>query len=578
MKKALPKYSIGVDYGTNSVRALVVRLSDGRECGTCVFPYPSGTDGILLDPADPQLARQSPSDYVDGFFASVKGAVDAAKKADPDFAPERVVGLGVDTTGSTPIPVDAKGVPLAFKPQFRKNLNAQAWLWKDHTAHEEAAKITAAAKKARVPYLDWCGGTYSSEWFWAKVWHCMKADPKVFAAAHSWVELCDFVPAFATGVLDPAKMRRSVCAAGHKALFSAKWGGLPSKKFLSALSPKLAALRDRLYEQAVPSDWPAGTLAPSVAEKVGLTPATVVAVGAFDCHHGAVGCGVGPGTLVKILGTSTCDIMVAGKADRTIPGVCGIVEGSVLPGMFGIEAGQSAVGDIFKWYVDRNLPGAFAGPNPYAALEKEAAKLAPGASGLLALDWNNGNRTILVDTMLTGALAGLTLYTTPAEIYRALVEGTAFGARAIVERVEEYGTKVERVVTSGGLAEKMPMLMQIYADVLGRPIRISRSAQSCALGAAVFGAVAAGEFGGDVAAAQKAVTAVKPLVYKPNPAAVRVYDRLYRLYKQLHDAFGTPAGAEFNVMKDLIAIRSAARKAGPARKKRAVRAKRGGGA
>lgn len=560
MAKNPCKYSIGVDYGTNSVRAIVVSLTDGSESGSCVFAYPSGADGILLDGADPQLARQAPSDYIAGFFESVKGAVDDAKKRDPDFSPERVVGLGVDTTGSTPIPVDEKGIPLALKPGFEGDLDAQAWLWKDHTAHEEAAKITETAREMGLPYLDWCGGTYSSEWFWAKIWHCLKTSPKVFAAAYSWVELCDFIPAFATGCMEPSKMRRSICAAGHKAMFSELWGGLPSKEFLKRLSPKLAALRDRLYNQAFPSDWPAGTLSPAIAEKVGLNDSVVVATGAFDCHHGAVGCGIGPGTLVKILGTSTCDIMVAKNAGSPIPGVCGVVEGSVLPGFWGIEAGQSAVGDIFKWYVDRNLPSAFASTNPYAELEKAAAALAPGASGLLALDWNNGNRSILVDTMLTGAMLGLTLYTRPEEIYRALVEGTAFGARTIVERVEEYGGKIRQVVTSGGLAEKMPMLMQIYAAVLGKPIRTSRSAQSCALGAAIFGAVAAGEFGGDVGSAQKAMTGVKDRVYRPRPGAVAVYDRLYRLYRQLHDAFGTASGGQYNVMKELIAIRTDAAK------------------
>ena len=556
------KYSIGVDYGTNSVRAVVVRLTDGFEAGQCVFPYPSGADGILLDPADPNVARQNPADYIEGFFRTVSGAVKAAKKKDPDFAPDRVVGLGVDSTGSTPMPVDRNGCPLALDPAFKDNLAAHAWLWKDHTSFAEAARITETVKAMKLPYLAPCGGTYSSEWFWAKIWHCMKTAPKVFAAAYSWVELCDFIPAFATGQTDPLTMRRSICAAGHKAMFSAKWGGLPSKEFLAKLSPKLASLRDRLYGQAVPSDWPVGTLTPEVAKKVGLTTKVVVAVGAFDCHHGAVGCGVKPGTLVKIMGTSTCDVMVAKPSKKLpdIPGVCGMVPGSVVPGLIGIEAGQSAVGDIFKWYVDHNLASCYAGcKNPYGALEADAAKLAPGASGLLALDWNNGNRCVLVDTRLTGLILGLTLHTTPAEIYRALVEGTAYGALTIVNRVEAYGTKIREVVTSGGLAEKDPTLMQIYADVLNRPIRISRSAQSCALGAAVFGALAAGEFDGDIDRAQAAMTGVKDLVYKPVPAHAKVYAKLYALYKQLHDAFGVPGASEANVMKDLIAIRESTR-------------------
>lgn len=563
MNKKACKYSIGVDYGTNSVRAVVVDISNGNELAYSVFRYPTGEDGIIVSKKDPQLARQNPADYIDGFMATVADAVRKAIRADKGFKAENVVGIGVDTTGSTPIPVDQDGVPLALKPKFAKNPNAQAWLWKDHTAHAEAAAITAMAGKMKVPYLKKCGGTYSSEWFWSKIWHCLQADKAVFNAAFSWVELCDFVPAFITGNTDPLTLRRSICAAGHKAMFSDDWGGLPSKDFLKRLAPELAELRDRLYTQAVPSDWPAGKLTAEVAAKVGLPAGITVAVGAFDAHHGAVGCGVKPGTLVKIIGTSTCDIMVASKDKGTsdIPGVCGIVPGSVIPGLLGIEAGQSAVGDIFKWYVDKLLPAEFATGNPYANLEKEGAKLKPGESGLLALDWNNGNRTILVDPILSGMIIGLTLHTTAPEIYRALVEATAFGALVIVKRVEEYGTKIKEVVTSGGLAEKSPLLMQIYADILNRPMRISRSSQSCALGASIFGALANGEFGGDILAAQKAMTGTKDVVYKPIAANAKVYAKLYALYRQLHDAFGVAESAPrlANVMKELIAIRNQVR-------------------
>lgn len=559
----MKKYSIGVDYGTNSVRAVVVDIENGNELAASVFPYPSGTDGVILSAKDPQLARQNPADYIDGFFATVTDALKKAKKACKGFSPDQVIGIGVDSTGSTPIPVDKSGTPLALKKAFAKNPNAHAWLWKDHTSFEEAAKITKLASNYKVKYLDKCGGTYSSEWFWAKVWHCYNIDRKVFDAAYSWVELCDFIPAFITDNLNPLTMRRSICAAGHKALFSEEWGGLPSKDFLKKLAPELAELRDRLYTQAVPSNWPAGTLSKNAAELTGLKEGITVAVGAFDCHHGAVGSGVTPGTLVKTIGTSTCDIMVAEPTENTvdIPGVCGIVPGSVIPGLLGIEAGQSAVGDIFKWYVDRLLPADFVCDNPYGKLEKEATKLRPGESGLLALDWNNGNRTVLVDPMLTGNIMGLTLYTTAPEIYRALIEATAFGALVIIKRVEEYGTKVKEVVTCGGLAEKSPLLMQIYADILNRKIRISRSAQSCALGAAIFGAVAAGEFGGDVCAAQKAMTGTKDIVYKPIPENVKVYSKLFKLYMKLHDSFGVKGTSQdlSSVMKELIAIRAAAR-------------------
>ena len=567
MKAPVPhSFSIGVDFGTNSVRAILADLLDGREIAVSVYRYPTGTDGVILDPSDPNLARQSPADYIEGFISTVGGVVREASVCEPTFTPAAVVGIGVDTTGSTPIPVDREGTPLALRPEFRDNPAAQAWLWKDHTSYAEAAEITAAARARGVPYLTRCGGSYSSEWFWAKVLHCKRTAPEVFEAAYSWVELCDFIPAYAAGCLDPLRLRRSVCAAGHKAMFAAEWGGLPSADFLASIDPDLASLRERLYTEALPSDQPAGFLVPEVAQQIGLPAGIAIAVGAFDCHHGAVGAGIQPGTLVKVVGTSTCDIFVAppGAALADVPGVCGIVMGSVIPGVFALEAGQSAVGDIFKWYVDRLCPASFAkSGNPYGALEAEAARLRPGESGLLALDWNNGNRNILNNQNLCGLLLGQTLYTTGAEIYRALIEATAFGARAILERTAEYGVPTREVVLCGGLAERNPLLCQIYADVLARPIRISRSAQTCALGAAIFGAVAAGAFP-DVAAAQKAMTGVKDLVYSPDSAATRVYDRLYALYRRLHDAFGTPdapPAAFGTLMPELIAIRQEARHA-----------------
>jgi L-ribulokinase len=561
-KRSTPKYSIGVDYGTNSVRALVVDTANGRELGTSVFDYPSGTDGILLDPKDHNLARQNPADYVLGFEKAVASAVAQASKK-RGFSPDRVVGIGVDTTGSTPIPVDRDGTPLAMKKAFRRNLNAMAWLWKDHTAFEEAAAITETARKMKRPFLAKCGGVYSSEWFWSKIWHCLKVDRKVFEAAYSWVELADFVPAWICGTPGPETLVRGVCAAGHKAMYHPDWGGLPDKRFLKKLAPELADLRDRLYEEAVPSDHEAGRLCAATAKKVGLPAGIPVAAGAFDAHHGAVGSGVRPGRLVKILGTSTCDIMVApGEEDLPdIPGLCGIVPGSVVPGMYGLEAGQSAVGDIFNWFVSKLCPPEYQTGDPHMALSKAADKLAPGESGLLALDWNNGNRTILVDPLLTGMLVGTTLHTTAPEVYRALVEATAFGSRAIIERFEEYGVRVREVVTGGGIAEKNAFVMQIYADVWNRPIKLSRSGQTCALGAAIFGAVAGGA-SRTTAAAQRKMTATKERVYRPRKKAAQVYDELYALYRRLHDAFGTDEqvqGME-TVMKDLLRIRREATK------------------
>lgn len=563
MRKQQPKYAIGVDYGTNSVRAVIVDIADGTELTTAAFSYPSGEEGVILSAREPYLARQNPADYMEGFKAAVGQAVRQAARKRKGFKAERIVGIGVDATGSTPIPVDRQGMPLALKSRFARNPNAYAWLWKDHTAHAEALAITVAAKAAGAPYLGKCGGAYSSEWFWAKIWHCLNVDKHVFDAAYSWVELCDFIPAWICGKTDPVALSRGICAAGHKAMFSEEWGGLPSSEFLAGLSPRLAELRERLYSHAVPSDHLAGRLAPGIAAQVGLPAGIAVATGGIDAHHGAVGSGIKPGTLVKIIGTSSCDIMVAprGAALADIPGVCGIVPGSVLPGHLAIEAGQTAVGDIFKWYVGRQIPAAFAGGDSYANLEKESSKLAPGGSGLMALDWHNGNRNVLGDPLLTGGIIGLTLHTTAPEIYRALVEATAFGALVIIRRVEESGIKIRDVVACGGLAEKSPFMMQIYADILNRPMRLSRGTQSCALGAAIFGALAAGEFGGDVRRAQKAMTGTSGICYKPAAANARIYARLYQIYLQLHDAFGmqNASGGISNVMKDLIALRAGAR-------------------
>jgi L-ribulokinase len=562
-KKAEPAFAIGVDYGTNSVRALVVDAADGREISTAVFDYPSGEAGILLDPRDPNTARQNPADYIEGFYRSVGRAVEQAA-SDPRFRPQRVVGIGVDTTGSTPLPVDRRGKPLALLPEFANNLAAQAWLWKDHTSHAAAAEITAKAKKAREKYLDKCGGVYSSEWYWSKILHCKRTSPKVFAAAYSWVELADFVPAFITGNLDPDTLPRGICAAGHKAMYSESWGGLPSAKFLVGLDPDLAALRARYAAPALTADKKAGLLTAEVAARVGLRRPVAVAVGAFDAHMGAVGAGIKPGTLVKIIGTSTCDMMVAPLDSRLpdIPGLCGIVPGSIVPQMYGLEAGQSAVGDIFNWFVKSLAPAHFGGNgDAHTVLTRAAEKLSPGESGLMALDWNNGNRTVLVDPLLTGLLAGQTLHTTAAEIYRALIEATAFGALAIINRFEDYGVTVKEVVNCGGIAEKNPLVMQIYADVCNRPMKVSRSAQTCALGAAIFGAVAGGAHR-SVEAAQRKMTGVRDVVYRPAKKAAATYAELYRIYYALYNAFSAAGGkAPLNtVMKDLIAIRDRVRR------------------
>jgi L-ribulokinase len=549
-------FTLGIDYGTNSVRALVVRCKDGKEFGSSVVNYPSGTQGVLLDPRDHNVARQSPADYLFGLEKSVKGALAQAKKQ-PGFSASKVIGLGVDTTGSSPIPVDASNRALAADKKWAKNLNAQCWLWKDHTGWREAAKITELAAQHRPHFIAKCGNTYSSEWFWAKLWHCLQVDPKVFSAAYSWVELCDWVPAVLAGITDPKAVKRGICAAGHKALYAEDWGGLPDKEFLALLDPKLADLRDRLYEKAHDASESAGNLSPEWAKKLGLPAGIPIAIGEFDVHYGAIGCGVAEGTLVKVIGTSTCDcgVVSAAKTVPDIPGICGIVKGAILPGFYGIEAGQSAVGDIFKWFVE----GVLKDVKLHAILTAEAAKLKPGQSGLLALDWNNGNRTILVDQRLTGLLVGQTLYTTQAEIYRALIEATAFGARAIIERIKEYGVPIDRVVCAGGIAEKNPLLMQIYADITGCTMLVAGSSQACALGSAVSAAVLAGAHP-DFPTAQKKMTSLKKVAYKPKAAAQKTYNELYTLYRQLHDSFGGrgPNTDLADVMKQLLTIKEAA--------------------
>ena len=553
-------FAIGVDYGTNSVRALVVDAATGEEVATEVYDYRRGEAGILLDESDPNVARQSPADYVDGFFASVGGAINRAKSKSA-FSADRVVGIGVDTTGSTPIPVDANGLPLALHDEFNNDLAAQAWLWKDHTSHAEAQEITRAASSGGYPYLAKCGGVYSSEWYWSKILHCMRTAPRIAEAAASWIELADFMPAYVTGNLAPSQLVRGVCAAGHKAMYHPDWNGLPSAEFLESLQPGLSRFR---YESVpVCADHKAGHLTPEVANRVGLRTGIPVAAGAFDAHMGAVGAGIETGTLVKIIGTSTCDCMVAPLSDNLpdIPGLCGIVPESILPGMFGLEAGQSAVGDIFNWFVKYLTPGEFGNDSiAHQRLSAEAAKLRPGQSGLVALDWNNGNRTVLVDSLLTGLLIGQTLHTTAPEIYRALVESTAFGALTIINRLEEYGVKVAQVINCGGIAEKNDFVMQIYADICQRPMKISRSPQTCALGAAIFGSVVGGAHA-SVPQAQAKMTGVKPLTYVPNVAHATAYNRLYKVYRQLHDSFGgvTNDGSLGDAMKTLIAIRSEAR-------------------
>ena len=577
-----PAYTLGLDYGTNSVRAVVVDCADGRTVGTHVFDYPSGERGVIVDAGDPHLARQNPADYLEGLHVATLGALaevegggggsagagggssaDGEPAGGGGFSRDRVVGIGVDTTGSTPIPVDARCRPLALDPKWGANPAAQAWLWKDHTAAEEATAITETAARHAPEYLAPIGGTYSSEWFWSKVWHCLNVAPEVFETAATWVELADFVPAVLAGATDPRGILRCVCAAGHKAMYSGAWGGLPSEDFLARLDPRLAALRGRLYDEAHPPHRPAGHLSAAWADQLGLRAGIAIAMGGFDAHYGAVGAGVAPGTLVKIIGTSTCDITVAPASEPIgdVPGICGIVDGSVMTGYHGIEAGQSAVGDLLHWWVDSVCEGDEA---LHGELSDAAARLRPGASGLLALDWNNGNRTVLVDPRLTGLILGQTLRTSRAEVYRALIESTAFGARVIVERLAECGVPIDRIVCCGGIAAKNDLFMQIYADVLGRPMLLAGSTQTPALGAAIAAAVAAGASTGGYASfeeAQARMTSLRDERFDPDPGARATYDELYAMYRELHDSFGGVAGAAADIptlMKRLLALRERA--------------------
>jgi len=557
-------YSIGLDYGTNSVRTVLVDVTNGEEIATAIYEYETGEAGIILDPSDHNLARQSPADYLKGTEVTIKKAIRQARNADKNFDANQIIGIGIDTTGSTPIPVDKNGTPLSMSDEFKDNPNACAWLWKDHTGHAEAAEITKLAQKEHPEYLAKCGGTYSSEWFFSKILHCLRVDPKVFDAAYTWVEHADWMPAILTGTDHPSKLKRCRCAAGHKAMFNDNWGGYPAKDFLAKLGPKLGALRDTLGNTTYTIEDKAGTLTKEWAEKLGLPADIPSAMGSFDAHLGGVGSGIGPTKLVKIIGTSTCDMVVAPNDAKLpdVPGICGIVDGSILPGFFGLEAGQSAVGDIFNWFVNYIQPGGKS-TGSHEALTEKAAKLKPGQSGLLALDWNNGNRTILVDQRLTGLLLGQTLHTKPEEIYRALIEATAFGALTIINRFEEYGVKVTEVINCGGIAEKNPLLMQIYADITGREMKISRSAQSCALGSAIAGAVVAGKKAGgydNFADAQAAMCDIKETTFKPISENQKVYQQLYSLYSQLHNAFGLESysGKMANVMKELLDIKDKA--------------------
>ena len=537
------RYVIGLDYGTDSARALVVEVETGKIIASSVKYYPRWKQGLYCYAAENRW-RQHPLDYIEVLEASVKEALAQC----PAGTAEKVIGMSFDTTGSTPAFVDETGTPLALKPEFAENPNAMFVLWKDHTAVKEAAEINAAChKEGAVDYTMYEGGIYSSEWWWAKIMHVLREDAAVREAAYSVVEHCDWMPALITGVTSSKDIVRGRCAAGHKVMWHESWGGLPPQEFLSELDPLLDGYRDRLFTDTETSDKPAGRLSQEWADRLGLTTDVVVGVSAFDCHMGAVGANISEHAFVRIIGTSTCDIMVASKeevGDKLIKGICGQVDGSVIPGMTGLEAGQSAFGDVYAWFRRvlewplKNLSGLDGEALEQACdriipqLTREAETLEPGAGAVLALDWMNGRRTPDANQLLTGAITGITLGTSAPMIFRALVEATAYGSRAIVDRFRREGVRIDSIIGIGGIALKSPFVMQTLSDVLNMPIKVCNTDQACALGAAMFAATASGAYP-TIEAARDAMNSGFAHEYQPIPANVEVYDRLYQKYEVL---------------------------------------------
>ena len=533
------KYVIGLDFGTDSCRALIVDVRNGDEVATGVSFYPRWKAGLYCD-AQSNRYRQHPLDYIESMTEAVHTAL--SHLTEEEIA--SICGLCFDTTGSTPALTDCNGMPLALNPEFAEEPDAMFILWKDHTAVREAEQINALMKERNLDYLLYEGGTYSSEWVWSKVLHVINTNSRVKEAAYSWTEHCDWMTGLVTGNTIPEKMLRSRCAAGHKAMWHERWL-LSSSEVLLELNPSLNRILPHLFTQTYTSDTRAGTLTAEWAGKLGLPQGIAVAVGALDAHMGAVGASVAPGVLTRIMGTSTCDIMVAEKheiGDRCIEGICGQVDGSVLPGFIGMEAGQSAFGDIYAWFRKfmswplKNIPEGEAKQKVMDTmlieLTREAQALKLSENDIVALDWMNGRRTPYADQNVKGMIAGLTLGSTAPELFKALVEATAFGSRRIVEHMKAQGLHIDSVNGIGGISKKAPFVMQTLADVLNMPIRIVRSQQTCALGAAMFAAVATGVYQ-DIMEAMKYMGADVEVEYKPDTRRARVYETLYKKYLEL---------------------------------------------
>lgn len=543
------QYVIGVDYGSDSVRSVLVNAANGEEVASSVFNYPRWQKGLFCNPAT-NLFRQHPLDYSEGLESTIK---DCLKRAEGIVDPKAVKAISVDTTGSTPVAVDEQGIPLALLPGFETNPHAMFVLWKDHTAIKEAAQINEHAANFDINYLKYVGGIYSSEWFWAKLLRTLRTDEQVRAACFSWVEHCDWIPFLLTGGTNVMEMKRSRCAAGHKALWAEEFDGLPPNDFFSSLDPLLDGYTEHLFKDTYTSDIPAGNLSPEWAERLGLDTSVVVGVGAFDAHMGAVGGQIEPYHLSKVMGTSTCDILVTPTHDmegKLIKGICGQVNGSVIPGMVGLEAGQSAFGDTYAWFKNilawpiKNLlqNSSIIDSKTAQALEEElldqiipelsrqAASLPKATDDELAIDWFNGRRTPDANQALKGAIYNLNLGTDAPRVFRALAEATCFGAKNIVDRFISEGIPVKGIIGIGGVAKKSPFVMQMMADVLNMPIRIHQFTHTCALGAAMFAAVAA-EIYSTVEEAMEQMGGGFGNTYHPNEENVRYYAERFPKYK-----------------------------------------------
>lgn len=532
---------LGIDFGTDSVRVVLVDAANGQEAATAVAVYPRWSDGRYCDPSASRF-RQHPLDYVESMEAAVK---ECLRQAGPAAA-QTVKGLSVDTTGSTPIAVDKLGVPLSMHGAFADNPNAMFVLWKDHTSTKEAAEINVHAAKYKPDYLQFVGGIYSSEWFWAKLLHVLRGDEAVAKACYSWVEHCDWIPFVLTGGKDVHQMKRGVCSAGHKALWAEEFNGLPPDDFLATLDPRLKGFRAKLFDKAFTADQSAGTLSSEWASRLGLSKEVVVGVGAFDAHMGAVGGQIEPYHLSKVMGTSTCDMLVAPRADmkgKLVRGICGQVDGSIIPGMIGLEAGQSAFGDTYAWFrsllswplkhlVTDKAAASHAIDRLLSELSSQAEKLPVNEEGVLSLDWLNGRRTPDANQEVRATIEGLNLASDAPAVFQSLVEGTCFGARAIVDRFIEEGIAVKGLIGMGGVAKKSPYVMQVMADVMQRPLRIHASDQTCAAGAAMFAATAAGLYP-KVEEAMAAMGRGFEKTYRPNPALSAIYNRRYERYLAL---------------------------------------------